>query len=401
MILSVVYSMRSLFFSMVFLFMGNAILVASAGLLLNNMGASNTQVGLVAASYYLGGLISTITSHRIVSHVGHIRSFAIFSSLLAAFGLMHVLFESINAWIIFRFVLGYSYHALLMIIESWLNTRATNDIRSRVLGIYAAVYYLSFGLGVLILGLSLNSIKTLAIAHIFLIFCVIPISLIRVKEPSLPAKMKISLPNVFATSRLGFMTSIIAGMIVNSYSAMSGIYMIKLGYTGEEFSRFLALALFGGFIGQNFVGAFSDKYGRKIAILTTSSIGFALAFLMFIFTNLYVHYVLSFFFGMNVFCLYALALARASDQAKEGQIVEVGRTILFGFSLGSVISPVVVGELMEIFGHYGFMGFYASILACLALFASTRQIIPQEQRRSFEKQPVTIVNVKEEDTKEN
>lgn len=396
MILTTIYSMRSLFVSMAFLFMGNAILVSSAAVLLNKMGASDLQIGIVVTGYYLGGMISTITSHKVVSHVGHIRSFAIFSSLLAFCGLMHIIFTNIWLWVVFRFILGYSYYSLLMIIESWLNTRAKNAIRSRILSVYEGVFYLAYGVGVLILGFGFDYVKTFAISLAFLTFCVIPISLIRVKEPSLPKKMKINFPNVFSTSYLAFFTAIVAGMLVNAYNSMSGVYMLKLGFSEKEFSYFLTLALFGGFVGQSFIGVFSDKFGRKIAIVSTSLIAFITSLIMIYTKNLFMLYILSFFIGMSVFCFYALALARANDQADKSQIVEVARTILFAYSLGSVISPMVIGKFMEYFGASGFMIFFAVSVGALLVFAMFRPIIPAYKRKSFEKQPGTMVNIQDD-----
>lgn len=385
---------------MAFLFMGNAILVASAALILTKMGASDLQIGIIATSYYLGGVVSTMTSHRIVSNVGHIRSFAIFSSLLALSGLMHMAILDAYAWILFRFVLGYSYYSILMIIESWLNTRTKNHIRSRVLSVYEGVFYLSFGVGVLILGFGLDTTKTFVISLGFLMFCVIPISLLRVKEPSLPQKMKISIPNVFSTSKLAFITAFIAGMLINSYSSMSGVYILKLGYTEKEFSYFLTSALLGGFVGQSFIGIMSDKYGRKIAIVFTSLVSLLFSSLMMFFTEIYMLYVFSFFLGMNVFCLYILALARANDQAQRDQIVEVARTILFGYSIGSVVAPILLGQVMAHFGARGFSLFYVCALCVLLVFASFRRIIPANKRKKLVNVPKTIVNIEQESFKD-
>ena len=74
-------SMFALFVGIAFLFVGNGLIISSAGGELKKMGADELQTGLVIATYFIGAMAGTIFSHRIVSRVGYIRSFGIFASL--------------------------------------------------------------------------------------------------------------------------------------------------------------------------------------------------------------------------------------------------------------------------------------------------------------------------------
>jgi len=73
--------MFALFVGIAFLFVGNGLIISSAGGELKKMGADELQTGLVIATYFIGAMAGTIFSHRIVSRVGYIRSFGIFASL--------------------------------------------------------------------------------------------------------------------------------------------------------------------------------------------------------------------------------------------------------------------------------------------------------------------------------
>ena len=74
--------------------------------------------------------------------------------------------------------------------------------------------------------------------------------------------------------------------------------------------------------------------------------------------------------GAGIFCIYALSLARANDMLKDkSKSVEISRTVLFCYSLGSLIAPLVLGILMQSFGDSGFVWFYIANLAFLIIFA--------------------------------
>lgn len=143
-------------------------------------------------------------------------------------------------------------------------------------------------------------------------------------------------------------------------------------------------AIMGGFIAQMFIGVISDKMGRKIAIMLCASIGFVTMLCYAFFTpHLYLQYVLAIFLGMGIFCLYALALARANDMLQDkGRAVELGRGVLFCYSLGSLLAPLILGVLMEHYGFRGFVWFYVILLGTLILFAINK---PNILNKKFKK----------------
>ena len=151
--------MAPLFLSMSLMFLGNGLIIPSAGVELKNAGADELIIGLINTCFFIGAMISTILAHRIVSKVGHIRSFAIFTAVFGVSAMLHALSLNLYFWAILRALLGFCYYALLMVIESWLNAKISNSVRSRVIAFYEAVFYVSFGAGILILALNLASFE--------------------------------------------------------------------------------------------------------------------------------------------------------------------------------------------------------------------------------------------------
>ncbi|ELY0804692.1 MFS transporter [Campylobacter upsaliensis] len=380
----IIKSMTALFFGMGFLFAGNALIISSIGVILKHNGASSFAVGVVSACFFIGAMCGTIFSQKIISRIGHIRSFGLFGAIFGISAMLHSLSENLIFWAFLRFLIGICYYSLLMIIESWLNEKAKNAVRSRILAFYELVFYLSFGVGILIIAFDLSPHNVFIVSAALILFSSLPLNLIRIKEPLLPKASEVSIPKVFDIAPLAIMTSFVAGLLINGFFSMASLFILLQNYDAKVVSYFMFCAIMGGFIAQMFIGVISDKMGRKIAIMLCASIGFVTMLCYAFFTpHLYLQYILAIFLGMGIFCLYALALARANDMLQDkSRAVELGRGVLFCYSLGSLLAPLILGVLMEHYGFRGFVWFYVILLGALILFAINK---PNILNKKFKK----------------
>lgn len=75
-------------------------------------------------------------------------------------------------------------------------------------------------------------------------------------------------------------------------------------------------------------------------------------------------YFLGILLGFSIFSIYPLALSRANDVVDENKdIVEISRSLLFAYGLGSFIAPISLG-----FGLYYYSEFIFIIFAILGIF---------------------------------
>ena len=114
-------------------------LFALIGLRLSASGISSTVIGLVMSAYFVGLLAGSLTCDRVIARVGHIRAFAVFSATAAITVLLLALSDQLVLWVVLRAVAGYCMAGLYMTMESWLNHRATNEIRGRTFAVYAVI----------------------------------------------------------------------------------------------------------------------------------------------------------------------------------------------------------------------------------------------------------------------
>ena len=84
--------------------------------------------------------------------------FAAFASMASLSSLVHAVFVDPYVWTLSRFLTGFSMIGIFIIVESWLNDRATNKTRGKVLSFYMLVTYLGMSLGNLLLNVSLQKL---------------------------------------------------------------------------------------------------------------------------------------------------------------------------------------------------------------------------------------------------
>ncbi|MGE3593870.1 MAG: MFS transporter, partial [Arcobacter sp.] len=356
----------SLFFAIGFLAIGYGMILTYVGVYLKDLGLNDAVIGLINASFFLGAIGSSIFSQKIISSVGHIRSFATFASLMVISFLLQALFFNEYLWAFLRFVSGFAFYALLIIIESWLNEKSSQTHRGKILAIYTIIFYLATALGQVFLNIKGDTTYIIFIlGSVLILFSVLFISMTKIKEPILKPFEKYSFPKLYSVVPLALTGSFIGGFFVGGFFTMVPIYLMQKYSSIETVSVFMACSIIGGLISQWPIGLLSDKYGRRKIIAYS---GFYIFFisLLFLFSSLLDNYIyfLGIFLGFSIFSIYPLSLARANDVIDENKdIVEISRTLLFAYGLGSFIAPIILG-----IGLFYYLEFIFLIFAILGLF---------------------------------
>lgn len=383
----------ALFASVFFLFAGFGLFLNSAGVKLAQMGVNNVAIGALNAAFFAGASLSAVAAHRIVSGVGHIRSFSVFGALFAMASLLHLMTENLLAWGLLRVTLGFCYFSMLMIAESWFAEQSAQEKRARVLAVYNLVYYLAFTLGILLLSLNLSSDNIFVLATLLVMTAMLPVSLTKMKAPQVPPRQKINIPRVWAIAPLAFVTAFLAGMMVNGFFTMASVFLVKQAFSLQQISAFLSASMVGGFVVQLPLAKLSDKFGRRNAILGCSVLTCVAAVVVLVsmlagWIRPLGHNAAAFVFGCGMFGLYSLSIARANDQLPNNMnTVEVSRGLLFCFGVGSLVAPMLLGVVTNFAPDYGFYAFYAVSSAVLGGFAYTQSIVPEEERSVFVNMP--------------
>ena len=371
---NVVTPVMPLFAGLALLMIGNGLLSSLLGIRSDLEGFNTVVIGVVMSMYYVGFLVGSLTVPRWLMTVGHIRVFAGLTSLVAASALSYSLLIEPIAWGILRFVVGLCMSGLYVTIESWLNQRATNETRGRLLSVYMLVVTFGLGLGQLLLGLGDPAGFTLFIlVGILVSLAVVPVAMIRIPTPSDIIPVELSLRSLVATAPLGVLAVLVAGAAGGAVLGIGAVYATQIGMTPGQVGVFMAFSILGGAVTQYPLGRLSDRIPRRRVILgvavAATAAGIAGAVVD---PGSAWQFVVVAVYGGLAFPLYALAVSHVNDVMPENQLVAVAAGIVFVFGVGSVLGPIVVSVLMAVLGSAGYFWGLAAFFVPLGIYALVR-----------------------------
>ena len=156
------------------LFLGYGIIILAHGLQGNLLGLRAVledfdivATGILMSGYFIGYFTAANVVPNLVGKVGHIRVFAAFASVASLSILIHAIFVNPYIWAVGRFLTGFSMLSIFVVVESWLNDRATNRTRGKVLSIYMVITFTCLALGVLLLNLIIQK----NMSHLYWYLC--------------------------------------------------------------------------------------------------------------------------------------------------------------------------------------------------------------------------------------
>ncbi|MCC5872140.1 MAG: MFS transporter [Gammaproteobacteria bacterium] len=369
--------MRRLLLPIAALLISDALLLAGHGLQLTLLplrgaieGFSDTEIGLTGSAYFLGFVAGCLITPWIVRRAGHIRSFAVLASGFSALVLMFDLLPIFWFWLLLRFVTGACISGLYMIIESWLNERATRENRGTVLSIYTIINLLMIVVGQQLVNLADPEASTLfAVAAILLSLAIIPVSMTTALAPAPLVRVKLSPMKVWRLSKVGVGGTVAAGLATGAFWSLGPLYAREVGMDTAQLTLFMSSAVLGGAALQFPLGRLSDHFDRRLVVLGAALVGAGLSMALGTIPDLsgWLRIGLVFFWGGTTMTLYAICLAHANDRADPVDFVMVGTSILLSFGVASAIGAPLAALTMGLVGGGGLFLFAGLVLALLAL----------------------------------
>jgi MFS family permease len=377
-------SISSLLLSHGMLLLGNGMISILLGLRSRLEGFSTEMTGFIMAGYFVGLLIGALYAVRVVSAVGHIRAFAAFASIMSVAVLAHVLYIDALVWCGLRVIAGFCMAGMVMVVESWVNERATNETRGQILSLYMIINYLGAGLGqfMLLIG-DPADFQLFIIASMIYSFALVPILLTRASAPKPSSPKRMVFKKLFALSPIGVFGMVCAGMINSSLNGMGAVFGKEIGLSVPQISTFMASIILGGMMLQFPIGRLSDKFDRRTVLLiaTVTTVLLAMAVIWASSQSMLVLVVVSVIFGGFSFTILPLVSSQVNDLADRDSLVQVAAGLLIAYGIGASIGPIAAAQLMAIAGPAGLFMFVIGVHGVLTLTIIIRII----QRRRGEK----------------
>lgn len=381
----VLASVSPLFVGLSILMIGNGLLGSLLGIRATIEGFPTVVIGIIMAMHYAGFLVGSLTIPRWLSTVGHIRVFAGLAAFAAAAALAYPLFVTPIVWGLFRFVAGFSMSGLYVTVESWLNDRASNATRGRLLAVYMLVVTLGLSLGQILLGASDPAGGRLFMwVGILITLSIVPIALIPIPAPSRPIPVSFSLRALGNSAPLGIVAVALAGAAGSSVLGLGAVYATDIGMSPSGVGLFMAFSLLGAVVTQYPIGWLSDRFARRTVILAVAAAAVAVSGMAIALNSESVGlFVLMSIYGSLTFPMYSLGVSAINDLIEDDQLVVVAAGIVFVYGIGSVAGPLVVSVLMAVIGpagyHWGLGAFFLPV-AIYALVRGISQVRPIQRR---------------------
>ena len=341
-------------------------------------GFSTTVTGLIMSTFYIGFLLGSILTPKITRQVGHIRVFAALSALASAAILLHALFIDIPIWIALRLISGFCFAGLYIVAESWLNDRATNQTRGKLLSLYMIVTYAGVGGGQLLLNLaSPSEFPLFILTSVLISVAVVPLLLSAGSPPKHQESVNISLLALYRLSPLGIVSMFSVGLVTAAFFALGPVYGQRIGLDVEYISYFMTAAVAGTIILQAPIGVLSDRFDRRVILtITTLLTSIAAIFCVFasqISTNMLLIAVA--LFGGLALPLYSVCIAYTNDHLNPNQMIAASGALVLTSGLGAVVGPILIASFMDNYGKQALFWSFAVLHGLTGLFALYRMTV--------------------------
>jgi MFS family permease len=96
-------------------------------------------------------VIGSLRGGKLIQSIGHIRAFVALGAIASTAPLVHLLVIDPIAWVAARALTGFCFAGLFIVVESWLNSAATDQTRGKILSVYGMTGLLAGIVGQLLL----------------------------------------------------------------------------------------------------------------------------------------------------------------------------------------------------------------------------------------------------------
>jgi MFS family permease len=349
-------------------------------------GYSATVTGLIMSSFYGGLLAGSLFTPRIMMRVGHIRVFAALAAMASSAILLHPLFVDAAFWIGLRLISGFCFAGLYVVAESWLNDQATNSNRGKLLSLYMVVTYVGVGVGQLLLNVaSPAGFELFILTSVLISMAVVPLLLSAGSSPEYAESVSISIRELYRRSPLGIIGTFFVGLVTATFFALGPVYAQRQGMDVKGVSYFMTAAVLGTILMQWPIGALSDRFDRRRVLTIITLLAGVTAFGCALLVD---RPALWLFAGVGLFAgfalpLYSVCVAYINDHLNPNQIIAASGTLVLVAGLGSIVGPILVAAMMDLFGVNSFfwcMGLVHLGTGIFALYrAGVRPVSPEPQ----------------------
>ncbi|MDA9929638.1 MFS transporter [Alphaproteobacteria bacterium] len=321
------------------------------------LGFTPVEIGFLASGHFAGFLLGCIFSPIIVRRAGHSRAFALMAGIAIISIIAHPIYPEATFWTAIRLLSGFSVAGCYTLIESWLQAKATNEIRGRLFSVYRIIDMSGqLMANAMIATLTPASYISYNIIAIVMCLSILPLALTQSKEPELPETVSYQPLFAYHASPLAALGVVVAGLSTATFGSVGPIYALAVGLDISQIALFLVVSIIGGMLSQFPAGLLADRLSRRVVLLALSIMASVLCMVMTLPladmkpAGIPLVYVLSFLFGLTTFPIYSICAAHASDFVDSRKMMTLSASLIFFYASGAIVSPLIAGWIIAKYG---------------------------------------------------
>ena len=398
--------LTALLLAVAILFFGNGILGVLLPVRATLEAFATTSIGLIAAAYSVGFMVGCLSMPYIVRRVGHIRAFAVCAAIAASGVLVMPLAVHPAVWIPLRALSGVCFAGLFMVIESWLNERATRVNRGQILATYMVINLSAVTAGQMVLPLAApTGFALFAVTAIAITLALVPVGLTTSSAPQPLRQVRLRLGRLYAMSPVGVVGGFFVGLANGAFGGLGAVFATQIGMSVTGVALFMSAALVGGALAQVPIGRLSDRVDRRKVIAAACALAAVAGGLLALLGDARQGGLLlsadvaladlsplalvavAALFGAAIYPQYSLCVAHTNDFVGREDFVEASSGLLLTWAIGASIGPVAAAFAMDGLGVGGLFLYTAVAHASFAAFTvyriGQRAPVPPEERAPY------------------
>lgn len=334
------------------------------------------SIGLIGGAYFLGFTLGCWQGVRMIRRAGHVRVFAAMTAVASAAPLLHGLFVHLSTWVFLRGITGFCFAVLYVVIESWLNERATNENRGIVFSAYILINMTVLAVGQQMLLLDdPRNLELFALVSVLVSVAAVPLLLSIQTTPRSVEETRIDFRALYRNSPVGVVGTLAAGLNNGVFWSLAAVFIAAYADNPNMAATFMTSAIIGGAVGQWPLGWWSDRVDRRWVLAVICGAGALVSLATWLLTPhlpLWAVLALGFAWGALAFPTYSVAVAHANDWASPDTFVQVSAGLLLLYGVGAIIGPLVAPLLMGPLGASGLFAFNTGVFLLLMIYTLLR-----------------------------
>lgn len=335
-------------------------------LMLSDYGLEASLASWMASVFYAGLLLGAVIMEPFVNRLGHRLAFLGCLALLIISIVALPVLPYATAWLVARFVAGVAVAGVFVVVESWL-LHGNESGRAKRLGIYMAALYGGTAIGQLgigVLGVSggvpfFAIITLLVMASMVLIYG-------KTDQPQAQHGVSLSWKQIFKLSHAAIIGCLVSGLTLGAIYGLMPVELAKRGISHTHIGTLMALIILGAMAVQPMVPWMSKFMGRKLLMALFSLLGAGATVLPLLNPDADMLAMGLFLLGMATFAIYPIAINLGCDKLDASYIVSATQVMLFSYSIGSVLGPVLADSFMQ--DTQGLLGYLFVILLATCIY---------------------------------